>query len=465
LEDIHSEKLDENAALLAHHWGEAGEALMAAHWHQRAGRWAGLTNPKEAIRHWTRVRALLAELPESLEVQQLGVEACSGTLLLAYHVGISEHEAEQIFSEGRALAERSGSPALLASLLTRYAPVRGMVFGDVEGWVRYGCDSLEVAASAGDPGLEFNASLAAQVSLWAFGRPRQSLEVVERMLATRSLEEGEQLASIWGLSPYLYAMGFRGLTKVYVGELEDGISDIDKTIELARQRGDRQVLKHAHEWRTWAADLKGEREEALTYGQRTVDLAEELESPLHRGLGYFALGQARVLRGEWDDAGSVLKLSRESIRESHTVLYLEPAVLAYMAAAFLGAGDEELARTTARDAVDLAQERRVVIYEMLAMLIRVRVLLATDGISAREEIEAALDTVLTLVKENGARVYEPFAVEQRARLTRLLSSDDAFEHHLREAHRLYTEIGATGHAERLARELGLDSAPVGPSDL
>ncbi len=27
------------------------------------------------------------------------------------------------------------------------------------------------------------------------------------------------------------------------------------------------------------------------------------------------------------------------------------------------------------------------------------------------------------------------------------------ERHLREAHRLYTEMGATGHAERLAREL------------
>ncbi len=29
----------------------------------------------------------------------------------------------------------------------------------------------------------------------------------------------------------------------------------------------------------------------------------------------------------------------------------------------------------------------------------------------------------------------------------------ARDHHLREAHRLYTEMGARGHAERLAREL------------
>ncbi len=29
--------------------------------------------------------------------------------------------------------------------------------------------------------------------------------------------------------------------------------------------------------------------------------------------------------------------------------------------------------------------------------------------------------------------------------------------HLREAHRLYTEMGAKGHAERVGRELGLSA--------
>jgi hypothetical protein len=38
---------------------------------------------------------------------------------------------------------------------------------------------------------------------------------------------------------------------------------------------------------------------------------------------------------------------------------------------------------------------------------------------------------------------------------RVLGKDSARERELREAHRLYTEMGATGHAQRLARELEL----------
>ncbi len=43
--------------------------------------------------------------------------------------------------------------------------------------------------------------------------------------------------------------------------------------------------------------------------------------------------------------------------------------------------------------------------------------------------------------------------ELAADLAHLLGDDLAYERELREAHRLYTEIGATGHAERVGRAL------------
>ena len=57
-----------------------------------------------------------------------------------------------------------------------------------------------------------------------------------------------------------------------------------------------------------------------------------------------------------------------------------------------------------------------------------------------------------LIRQKGARAWAPFVCEERARLAQCLG-DAAAERHLREAHRLFTEMGATGHAERLAREL------------
>ena len=43
--------------------------------------------------------------------------------------------------------------------------------------------------------------------------------------------------------------------------------------------------------------------------------------------------------------------------------------------------------------------------------------------------------------------------EERANVARALGDEAAREHELAVAHRLYAEMGATGHAERLAREI------------
>jgi len=64
-------KLDERAALLAHHWEEAGEALEAARWHRRAAEWAGYGQMTEAVAHWRKVRALVASIPEEAEGRAL----------------------------------------------------------------------------------------------------------------------------------------------------------------------------------------------------------------------------------------------------------------------------------------------------------------------------------------------------------------------------------------------------------
>jgi ATP/maltotriose-dependent transcriptional regulator MalT len=252
---------------------------------------------------------------------------------------------------------------------------------------------------------------------------------------------------------YLLLTCFRGLTLACVGRLEEGAGEIEKTIDLARQRGESEFLGDAHGWRAFVATFTGEPEAALAHARRAAEIAEKLGVPLGRGHAHLALGQARALRGEWDDARSALEAAHAIIRESHTGLNYEPTVLAYLADAVGRGGDEERARTTAEKAVSLAQERRAVIFEIPALVIRARILLRSDGAGAREEIEGALARALTLIDETGARVYEPLAREERAGLARLLGDGDACERELREAHRLYTEMGATGHAERLARTI------------
>ena len=67
-----------------------------------------------------------------------------------------------------------------------------------------------------------------------------------------------------------------------------------------------------------------------------------------------------------------------------------------------------------------------------------------------------------LIEQTGARLYTPQVHEQRAALADLSGDGAEAERELREAHRLYTGMGATGHAERVARELAeLGASPDG----
>ena len=54
---------------------------------------------------------------------------------------------------------------------------------------------------------------------------------------------------------------------------------------------------------------------------------------------------------------------------------------------------------------------------------------------------------------SGAKSYAPFLHVERAELARLTGDEAARERELREAHRLFTEIGAPIRAEQVAKEL------------
>ena len=58
--------------------------------------------------------------------------------------------------------------------------------------------------------------------------------------------------------------------------------------------------------------------------------------------------------------------------------------------------------------------------------------------------------VLALVHTTEAHAFEPFIHVERAALARLTGDEPTHERELREAHRLFVEMGATGHAERIA---------------
>ena len=132
----------------------------------------------------------------------------------------------------------------------------------------------------------------------------------------------------------------------------------------------------------------------------------------------------------------------------------DAAGLPDLAEAYLGEGEYEKARTTIDKALSALGDSGLRL-ECTGLLTLARVLLRTEGIDARDRIEQTLAKVWRICEETGQRLWLPHIHFERAELARLGGDEETREHELHEAHRLFVEIGATGHVERLAKELGL----------
>jgi hypothetical protein len=116
-------------------------------------------------------------------------------------------------------------------------------------------------------------------------------------------------------------------------------------------------------------------------------------------------------------------------------------------------GGHEKAIAQARSALEESLRGGNRIGEDLARLTLARVLLATGDPGLHDEVEKTVEHAETLCEETGMRVHLPPLLEIRAALAERRGNPQAARRRLREAHRLYTEMGATGHARRLAKEL------------
>src|SRR5262249_10553034 len=142
IEALRPDRLDEEAAVLAHHWEEAGDRLEAARWHRRAARRTEETDPSESLRRWHKVRAGLPEAAASPETTSLRIQACRGILSASWRVG--DAEVDSVFDEGKALAEQAGDLRLLAILFNLYGNAKGAA-GDLRAYYEHASEALRVA--------------------------------------------------------------------------------------------------------------------------------------------------------------------------------------------------------------------------------------------------------------------------------------------------------------------------------
>ncbi len=198
-----------------------------------------------------------------------------------------------------------------------------------------------------------------------------------------------------------------------------------------------------------SADATGDAALTLAHARRAVEGAESIGTAAVVGLGYLLLGRAHVLEGKWDEAIGAFEIARERGIEFQQSLFSP-----WLALAWLEKGDAGRARSIVEQTLSFTREHGAEVYEPRAEVALARILLATEGAKARERVEAALERAESLVRATGAEAHTPSIHLARAGLAGVLGDEATRKRELHQAHRLYTEMGATGHAERVARELG-----------
>jgi class 3 adenylate cyclase/tetratricopeptide (TPR) repeat protein len=452
LRDLHREKLDEHAALLAHHYEGAGELLDAASWRRRAARRLGTTDFTEAQHHWQKVQELLDEVPPSREVEELRLEACIELLNLSWRVGGDAEEIDAIFAQGMELGKRLGNAASLAILHTAYANAQGVQFGNLERYVEHTGEAARIAEELQDSRLLLDVLASRITALHFAGRLKDAITACNLVL-----EPDEELTADsdrFGFGTAVYLLLRRGSLWTSIGRFEEARRDLDRGLELARGRKELELIGIAHGSRVSLALATGDSDFAFAEARRNVEIAESLPVPSLRRGAQTALGTAHLLSRDWTRAAEILEQTVTSGEGTAALRIDDAANLAIVAVARAQAGDLERARRAADESLRLSCERGAKQQELIGWLALGWVLLRTDGAGAREELERILERASALVRETGGRVVEPAIHVERAELSRCLGDEHARRAELEHAHRLLTEMNAHGHAERLARELG-----------
>ena len=432
---VDAQRLDERAALIATHFAEAGEDWHAAQWEDRAAQWAQRRDFVEATERWLTVLSHLSTAEETDESRTLELQTRSRLLRAAAWSGLLLEEREAIFDGGVALAEqlddKTEVPLLYASRATELFQL---------GRLReaYAVCATAVTLAEEHPSPDTLAVIgvfAGTAELYG-GSATEALRFAELTIA-RSEEDPGLGAPIIGCGALPRGLHFRAEALILVGRPVEARTELDRAVVLLRERREPLFLPWVLAGYARLSALTGCDHLAEDNAAEAVRIAEQAGGS---GLMMIAALEAHALSalvaGRYEGAAEQCLRALAESRRRHTGMCLDASLLAYLGRARLGLGDEGGARAAAGEAVEVARRQGARIFEVLALLVRGEVNRSHDD----------LRLALVLAGELGASAYEPFCLEQLARL----DGDPAA---LAEAGRRFAAVGAMGNGRRLAAEL------------
>lgn len=455
LEAQAGDKLDEQAALLAHHCENAGETLKAAQWHRHAAEWVGRTNFSGSVQHWERVRALVRLLPVTTDVAAIGIAANMRLLSLSWRLGAGLDEARNLKEEGQELARAVGDQRVKFYLSLAFSRVV-CGLGDVETFVQLAIENHHSALETHDIPMQANAWAYLVDALGYSGQLAEALRMAEE--ASEKFPRDIPAAEwITGFNPHGWFLGWRGIALTYMGRLPDAMNNLRAMVALAEHDGTPELAGYASGFMARLHYYCCDAPEAIKSARIFETISRDLGDPpilfsfMQLGLSYAYLAS--------NQAEEAIQSARSALElfDRVEVQYAGDAALV-LTEGLLQAGDFVGAVSAAEEAIAKCQRSLRSNIEAAAQGALARALLGRDGSVASGAATTAFDRAAALIERSGASTFAPALFEWRAHLADLLGDRETSHELLQRAEQGYQEIGAPRHAQRVAAEQDARSA-------
>jgi tetratricopeptide (TPR) repeat protein len=251
----------------------------------------------------------------------------------------------------------------------------------------------------------------------------------------------------------IFGTFYRGFVLTELGRLPEARAAFDDAQRLARDHDDVECLGWAQQGLAILSFFTGEPGDGLAQAREALELAERLGSSFSRAMARSSLALAHLAREEHSNAHAVADEGLEIMRETRTGLQYEAVLLRDLAAARLGLEDVDGAHAAAAEGAATAAAQGARVQEAGCRIMLGRALLADRRGDAHAELERALE----LAGEDGP-VHTPHALVALAELAGLQGDERGRLRRLEQAHRLFEQQGATGHARRVAADIATAAA-------
>jgi tetratricopeptide (TPR) repeat protein len=386
---------------------------------------------------------LIGAEPESPELVRAALRACTRIIFVGVMLGLEFARGEALYRRGRTLAAQLDDPNLEAGLIGAFSRLSN--FSGAYASAREAAqEALVLMPRVSDPRELGEVVFAAANQLGVDGRNSDALAVADAVLAGGKVNEGTPV-------PLARVLTIRGLMLSALGRLPEAQVSLDRAAELLADKGQVLLALTTDLIRSFALLQRSSPAGSLKRIAVLVARADEAGAHLTRVQARANLANAHLMAGQPDEALALIEAANAIANETRAGMMSGGFNERIRVAALLARGDVAAARAAADRLI--ASTDMPPLSHMGALVVHAEVLIASDAAAERGRIEASLAEADEIARRIGSLFNQAGVCRARAQLARALGDEADWQRELREALRIYTQMGATVWVERVTQEL------------